>query len=263
MNNNIISISFALFLKIYTNKYYWLFYSINKVESIKSYVSMFKNNKIYTYSIASVLLYDIFVRIYGNNNMISKQINNISVLLQYSIYRIGHKFITLYLPSEPEIETDDEDYEESNDKYLFTNRQNSCVICYDIMRNKTFLQFYVNNKLVSSQLWKDGNYIYLENYELNNTLNYNDKQISDITCCISQNIMIHPIILSCGHTIDKFSLIQMQNNLCPLCKNNIDNYETDDVLLNMVKICSFVCDNREIDYMTLKQYHEYVIVNKM
>lgn len=48
---------------------------------------------------------------------------------------------------------------------------------------------------------------------------------NDLICPISHDKFKYPIVLSCGHTLDKDSIVNMKKSVCPLCKLSFNKNE--------------------------------------
>jgi hypothetical protein len=269
-------------------KYITLMWVAEYYSNIIFYWNMISKNKLVKYITLSFIVNDLFVLKYGKNNILSKNINNISNKI---ILNIVNNYIKLcnYLQrildednirsmrnivinqnntdenNTDENNTDenntDENNTDENSDYLFTDINKPIVICYDKKLDKTYVQLRINNQIIASEFWKNGKFIFLENYDLHNDCKLNNEIIDNITCCISHNIMLNPVKLCCNHNADEFSIIQMTNRLCPLCKQEIKNYEQNKELTKIVEEnCIFSYDNKQIDIKTLRGYY-YLITH--
>ncbi len=113
--------------------------------------------------------------------------------------------------------------ENININNIFTKYPN-VVKYYSAKTNEIYLQKWKNNILTDSIIWKHSTFdICINTKVCKNESEYNN----DILCPISHDVMINPVITSCGHIFDKKNLLKhfymTKKMVCPICRQNIMN----------------------------------------
>jgi hypothetical protein len=144
----------------------------------------------------------------------------------------------------------------------YKKKMSNCIY-YEKKSNTTYFQKWTEygGVLIGSKVWKIGNYIGLDSkFKLDD--NISDDEFENIKCIISYNIMIEPILLSCGHTFDKIYLIKnmMYRNTCPLCKTEIRNYIIDKNILEKIDKYNFSFNEQKISMDDIREYRNYLLM---
>ena len=140
----------------------------------------------------------------------------------------------------------------------FNKKQNFAIV---LIKNETYIQLLGNEKIIDVikipfDISSFDEFCIKINAEIIHNIN-----TEQLCCPISLDIMIEPVITSCGHTFCKTQLDKC-NNACPLCRTKILYYLPDYNLINIYKTQTFMMNNIEITYDELKDINKIKILCK-
>jgi hypothetical protein len=126
------------------------------------------------------------------------------------------------------------------------NKKDGYAIYYNNIVDCSFYQKWSNSKLIYSKKMNNNIIKFIEDIEITSN-------IEEFIDPITKDIMINPIKLNCNHMFDKITVINLNNNLCPLCRTDIINYE-DINNVNKIQV-----KNKNISFSDLKQYYNLLL----